>query len=163
VKSSSFCYGLILFCTVMLASCFDMQREQSFSTTAEFKKSDLFNNWVPDVIPDGSEKIEVWHDIDTNDVRVQFVYRGPRPLRLADMTLLDQSLKDTAVSAYPRLGSEAEIISIQYECESQIIELDSETKETANYFEVKFVGDTGEKVYYWNTHLDETYKKICKP
>jgi hypothetical protein len=162
MKNSHFkkCMSVPFF--LLIAGCSDMQESRFFSTTAEFKKSDVFNNWVPDIIPEGAEKIDVWYDSDANDVQVEFIYRGNRPLESVNMKLLDASLKSIAVSSYPKLENSAQITSIQYRCDRRVIELESSPKKSVTYFEVDFVGDTGEKVYYWNTHLDKTYKKICK-
>lgn len=162
VKSRSFKFNLTVAVFMLLTGCGGMEESRSFATAAEFKKSDIFNNWVPDIVPDGSEEIDVWYDLDASDVRAEFIYRGPRPLQSTNMKLLDASLKNIAVSSYPVLGNGAQITSIQYKCDSRVIELESSPKKTVTYFEVDFVGDTGEKVYYWNTHLDQTYEKICK-
>ena len=145
--------------TIGSSSCIDHTESRFFPTTSDFKASYEYGTWVPDIVPDNSKDIDVWYESDGNAVRVEFIYRGARPLLIEGMSPLLPNLKETALSAYPYLGAGNNITSILYRCKQRAITVQDKL---VTYPEVEFVGDTGEKVYYWNSHLESTHDFICQ-
>jgi hypothetical protein len=151
----------LIFLATILCSCDLLGNSYHFENTTELKESDVYGKWAPEFVPDQAKNIQLWHDIDTNSVRLEFSYSGQRPLKTPDMQTLDLSMKKQAVKGYPALSDGEHIKSIQYSCSRTNVLLDSKSNKSLVYSEVQFVGDTGEKVYYWNTSLDATYDQIC--
>jgi hypothetical protein len=154
-----FTWLLLISLSAFVSAC--TTKTQAFENYESLEKSEVFKKWIPDFIPVEARKIQVWYDVESSLLTIDFLYEGSRPFHIQNMKVLNSSLKAEAIKSYPSLGTGSDIIEMQYKCSKHVIAPDSEPEATTVYTEVEFVGDTGKKIYYWNTHVPDTHKKIC--
>lgn len=77
------------------------------------------------------------------------------------MKPLNNVFKDVALAEFPRISKNKRINGIHFRCRKSVIEMSQNENETLEYFNVDFLGDTGDIVYYWNTNVPDVYEKLC--
>jgi hypothetical protein len=141
-----------------LCSC-TYGEKKHFNTYDDFSRSDLAKGWIPIQVPSEAREIDIWHNIDTNSVRVSFEYGGP--LReFAGYQKLNESLKKIALQGFPSISDDKSIHTIWYQCKEFRISSDDEKNQVMR-FEVRYIGDTGKRIFYWNDSVPESYSATC--
>lgn len=132
----------------------------TFNNVAELKASDAYERWVPlGVVVLGATEIEATKH--SGLVRIKYRYDGERPLNIDGMRPLKTEHFTKAAGYYPKIKEIAPKMSIQFRCNRHAVAPENDPKAAMVFYDVEFVGDTGNDVYYWNSELEEAYSDFC--
>lgn len=147
---------LLLLC---VCSCSYGERN-NFDNYDELSQSPSMKDWIPFEVPKDARKIEIWHNIDTNSVRASFeLSRGFHGID--GYQNLSDSLKENALRNYPAIQEISPNLKIWYQCKSTKIKSLDGIGVGGGLREVRYIGDTGRKIFYWNDKVPENYEKAC--
>lgn len=152
---------LVLLIIIFFPSCGVEEKSFSFKNWSDFQKSESAKRWADDVVPNGAKDINIWYSIDTNLIRISYVFAGERPIKIDGMMPLNNVLKNMALAELPRISKNERIKDVNFRCRKSAIKPDPNKSEILEYFNVDFLGDTGDVVYYWNTNVQAVYKNMC--